>query len=388
MNKILIVDDERQIILQVRALLSDFGYSSDFVSRTELMFPKLERDSFDLILLDVYMPGTDGVSLLKQLKAHPVYKNIPVIMLTGNMNEQLFSQCFEYGSTDFINKPIKAVVLNARVKSALTTNEYIRQIRQTQAQLVESEKMAALGGLVAGVAHEINTPIGVGVTAASHLETKVEEYTTRYQAGNLTRGDFEEFLETVQEASQMIVSNLCRAADLIRSFKQIAVDQSNEERRCFKAKAYIEDILQSLHPQFKQTQHIFKVYCSDEIELCSYPGAFSQIITNLLMNSLTHGFDSKKTGEIKIEVSQTETGILFKYSDNGKGIEPEHIKKIFEPFFTTKRGQGGTGLGMHIVFNLVTITLGGQIECTSILGESTTFNLLIPNQTQTELSPC
>ena len=106
------------------------------------------------------------------------------------------------------------------------------------------------------------------------------------------------------------------------------------------------------------------------------------------MNSLIHGFDSKKNGEINIEVSQTKTGILFKYSDNGKGINPEHLNKIFEPFFTTKRGQGGTGLGMHIVFNLVTITLGGQIECSSILGKSTTFNLLIPNQTQPEISPC
>jgi len=380
MKKILIVDDERQIIQQVRALLSEFGYSSDFVSRTELIFPKLERDSFALILLDVYMPGIDGVSLLKQLKAHSVYKNIPVIMLTGDMDDQLLSKCFEYGSTDFIHKPIKSLVLKARVKSALATNEYIRQIRQTQAQLVESEKMAALGGLVAGVAHEINTPVGVAVTAASHLETKVVEYTARYQDGNLTRGDFEAFLETVQEASQMIVSNLCRAADLIRSFKQIAVDQSNEELRCFKAKAYLEDILQSLQPKFKQTQHKITINGSEKIQLCSYPGAFSQVLTNLLMNSLIHGFDSKKTGEIIIEVSQTDAGIFFKYSDNGKGIEPEHLKKIFEPFFTTKRGQGGTGLGMHIVFNLVTITLAGKIECCSTLEKGTTFNILIPNR--------
>ncbi len=394
MAKILIVDDERQIIQQLRAVLSESGYIHDFVSKTELLFQKLERDTFDLILLDVYMPGTDGVELLKQLKAHPVYKSIPVIMLTGDMDDQLLSKCFDYGSTDFVYKPIKTLVLNARIKSALATSDYIQQIsdqkkklqesleqlRRTQVQLVESEKMAALGGLVAGVAHEINTPVGVGVTAASHLAMKVQEYKEHYENGQMTRGDFEVFLETAAESSDMILTNLCRAANLIRSFKQIAVDQSSEELRHFQIKPYLDDVLQSLAPKFKRTQHTMTVHCADELEVYSYPGAFSQIITNLLMNSLKHGFEDKENGEIIIDISQQNEKILFKYSDNGKGIKPEHLKKIFDPFFTTKRGQGGTGLGMHVVYGLVNQTLSGQIECTSTPGEGTTFKLWIPTK--------
>jgi len=406
--KILIVDDDRQVIQQLRVLLSEFGYSSDFISKSELLFPKLARDIYDLILLDIYMPDTDGITLLKQLKTHPTYQNIPVIMLTGDMDDQLLSKCFDCGSTDFVYKPIKALVLQARVKFALTANEYIKQIssqketlqkqtielqhanklleeslvqlRKTQTQLIQSEKMAALGGLVAGVAHEINTPVGVGVTAASHLAMKVQEYHERYKSGQLTREDFEVFLKTICTGADMIVSNLRRAADLIRSFKQVSVDQSNEEQRVFKVKPYINDVLQSLVPKFKRTQHTITVHCSDELLLCSYPGVFSQIITNLLMNSLEHGFEDKEKGEIVIDIFQQEEKFLFKYTDNGKGIASEHLKKIFEPFFTTKRGKGGTGLGMHIVYNLVTQTLGGQIECTSILGQGTTFQLWFTNQ--------
>jgi signal transduction histidine kinase len=322
-------------------------------------------------------------------------------MLTGDMDDQLLSKCFEYGSTDFLYKPIKGLVLNARVKSALATSEYIKQINSqkktletqtkklqdsleqlclTQDQLVESEKMAALGGLVAGVAHEINTPVGVGVTAASHLDMKVQEYKDRYHAGQLTRGDFEVFLQTVQGGSEMILSNLCRAAELIRSFKQIAVDQSNEERRVFRVRAYVDDVLQSLAPKLKRTQYIITVHCPTKLEMWSYPGAFSHIITNFLMNSLNHGFENQEKGEIVIDISQQKGKILFEYSDNGKGIEPEHLKKIFEPFFTTKRGQGGTGLGLHIVFSLVTQTLGGHIECSSTPGQGTTFLLLLPDK--------
>ncbi len=390
MAKILIVDDERQIIQYLRALLSKYDYQHDFISKPEFLFPKLEQDTYDLILLDVYMPGTDGITLLKQLKAHSTYKNIPIIMLTGDMDDQLLSKCFDYGSTDFVHKPIKAIVLNARIKSALATSDYIRQIseqktklqnsleqlHQTQTQLIESEKMAALGGLVAGVAHEINTPVGIGVTAASHLVMKVQEYKKQYNNKKLTGGDFEVFLDTAVESSNMILSNLSRAAKLINNFRQIAVDQSSEEQRDFQLKPYLNDILQSLSPQI--SQHIITVHCPDNLELCSYPGAFSQIITNLIMNSLKHAFEEQKYGQISIDISQQKDKILLQYSDNGKGIEPEHLKKIYEPFFTTKRGQGATGLGLHLVYRLVTRICGGHIECNSILGEGTTFRIWMP----------
>ena len=386
MARILIIDDERQIIQFLRAVLTKYDYHHDFISKPEFLLPKLEQDPYDLILLDVYMPGIDGITVLKQLKAHPIYNSIPVIMLTGNTDEQLLSKCFDYGSIDFIYKPIKGIVLNARIKSALATSQYIQQISEqkkklqdslkelhrTQTQLVESEKMAALGGLVAGVAHEINTPLGIGVTAASYLTLKVQEYKAQYHNKTLTRKDFEVFLDSAVTSSEMILSNLSRAAHLITSFKQIAVDQSSEERRIFKIKPYLDDILQSVAPRIS---HTIIVSCPDNLEVCSYPGAFSKIITNLLMNSLQHGFADQDKGTITIHISQDNSDILLQYHDNGQGMTAEHLKKIFNPFFTTKRGKGATGLGMHLVYRLVTQTLGGHIDSHSILKEGITFKI-------------
>ena len=256
----------------------------------------------------------------------------------------------------------------------------LEQLRQTQAQLVESEKMAALGGLVAGVAHEINTPVGVGVTAASHLDAQVEEYSKLYQSNRLTRSDFEALLNTATTSSNIILANLKRAAELIRSFKQIAVDQSADQQRHFELKPYLEEILHSLYPRLKNTSHGVTVSCPDTLELYSYPGAFSQIITNLVMNSLIHGFDNIEGGDIRIDVSEEQNLIHIDYSDNGKGIDAEHLDKIFEPFFTTKRNEGGSGLGMHVVYNLVVQALGGQIQCDSMPGHGTSFHISIPKQ--------
>ena len=256
----------------------------------------------------------------------------------------------------------------------------LEQLRQAQTQLVESEKMAALGGLVAGVAHEINTPVGVGVTAASHLDAQVEKYSKLYQSNQLTRSDFEALLNTAATSSNMILANLKRAAELVSSFKQIAVDQSADQQRHFKLKLYLEEILHSLYPRLKNTSHSVTVSCPDTLELYSYPGAFYQIITNLVMNSLIHGFERIEGGEIRIDVSQEQNAVHIHYSDNGQGIDAEHRDKIFEPFFTTKRNEGGSGLGMHVVYNLVVQALGGQIQCDSIPGQGTRFHIRIPKQ--------
>ena len=255
----------------------------------------------------------------------------------------------------------------------------IVNLRNAQQQLVQSEKMAALGGLVAGVAHEINTPIGVGVTAASHLAMKLDQYNKRYRSGQLTRSDFEAMLGTGLESSEMILANLERAAELIRSFKQVAVDQSSGEARAFKLTNYIDEILRSLHPKLKRTQHVVEVECDGDVSIYSFPGAFSQIITNLVMNSLVHGFEGMEAGTITIRVTKRDNWVCLEYADNGKGIAQEYIKKVFDPFFTTKRGSGGSGLGLHIVFNLVTQTLGGRIECFSTPGEGVLFKIDCPD---------
>ncbi len=255
-----------------------------------------------------------------------------------------------------------------------------KELKMIQDHLMESKKMAALGELVAGVAHEINTPIGIGVTGMSTLEERTKEIFRSYDKDDLTQEEFENFLKIVSEASFTVLSNLQRASELISTFKQVAVDQSSEEQRSFKLKDYISDTLLSMRPRLKKTKHTINVNCPEDLEFTSYPGAFSRIVTNLLMNSLIHGFDGIEKGEIVFDISIKDNYFLFRYSDNGKGIENEIRDKIFDPFFTTKRGQGGAGLGMHIVYNLVTQTLNGQIECFSKPGKGTEFLITIPIQ--------
>ena len=199
----------------------------------------------------------------------------------------------------------------------------------------------------------------------------------------MKRSDFESYLKTAAESSTYILSNLHRAADLIRSFKQVAADQSNEEQRKFKVKDYINKILLSLRPKLKKTKHVVKLECPDDLEIISYPGAFSQIMTNLVMNSLIHGFDGIEEGQIQINIPENEENLEIQYSDSGRGMDDDTLKNIFNPFFTTRRGHGGTGLGMHIVFNVVSQKLGGHISAESVLNNGTVFKISIPRKQET-----
>lgn len=285
-------------------------------------------------------------------------------------------------------------MVTQRTKELGQSNEALRvsitQLQETQTKLVEQEKMAALGGLVAGVAHEINTPVGIAVTAASHLQEQSEHFRIRYEEGTLSRKDFESFVTMASEACNMILGNLRRASEHIQSFKHIAVDQTSEDQRSFNLKDYLDELLLSLRPQIKHTPHSITLDCADDITLVSYPGAFSQILTNLIMNSLTHGFEHIPQGQITVHAhahEATDTLHLI-YSDNGCGVPETSLARIFEPFFTTKRGQGGSGLGMHIVYNLVTQKLGGSITCRSLLGKGIRIHLIIPlKPKQPEVSP-
>lgn len=258
------------------------------------------------------------------------------------------------------------------------TGTDITELVLAQDELLHSEKLAALGGLVAGVAHEINTPVGIGLTAASYLDDQVHVFEKIYTEGRVKRSEMEGFIRTARESSALLITNLRRAADLVRSFKQVAVDQSSEMRRHFALKPYVNEVLLSLHPKLKRTQHTVSVRCADDIALDSYPGAFSQIITNLVMNSLIHGFENLEQGHIVIDATMEGAELLLRYSDDGKGMGADLLKHMFEPFFTTKRGQGGSGLGMHVVYNLVTQTLRGRIDAASSPGQGVLFTLHIP----------
>lgn len=262
----------------------------------------------------------------------------------------------------------------------------LRQLKETQAQLVLNARLASLGGMVAGIAHEINTPVGVGVTAASALNDLAIKFKREHESGSLKRSDLDRFVAMAGESTAMILRNLQRAVSLVESFKQVAVDQSSDESRRFPLKGYLNEVLLNLEPQLKKTTHQVEVDCPDTLVVDIHPGAIAQIVTNLVNNSLIHGFerrhdfDRRENGHIRIAATQHGDWVTLRYSDDGRGIPPEHLARVFDPFFTTKRGAGGSGLGMHIVYNLVTQRLGGTVDLTSKPGDGVQIVIRFPAQ--------
>ena len=257
----------------------------------------------------------------------------------------------------------------------------MRELRQAQESLIQSERLASLGSLVAGVAHEINTPVGIALTSASVLMEATDEVQAALGSGAIKKTDLLRYLETATESTRLIMNNTSRAAQLIHSFKQIAVDQVSEARRRFDLHDYIDEIVSSLQPALKKTRIRVAIDCPAGIVLDSYPGALAQVVTNLTLNCVEHAFDPDAQGNIDISARQDGEWIAIQVSDNGKGIAPELIDKVFDPFVTTRRSQGGTGLGLNIVFNLVAKRFGGSISVSSKPGQGARFLLRIPSVT-------
>jgi signal transduction histidine kinase len=245
-------------------------------------------------------------------------------------------------------------------------------------KLVEADKMAALGSLVAGVAHEINTPVGTSITVASTLMEVTQSLEAMVTSGQLKRSALNEYLEIAQTSAQLLLSNLNRAGELVQSFKQVAVDQSTAGQREFVIKHYLEEVVMSLSPQFKKTNQQISVIGDDAISIVSYPGILAQVATNLVTNSLTHAFNPEQTGHLQFQVQRVSGRVVIEYRDDGSGIPADIVGRIFEPFFTTARHKGGTGLGLHITYNLVCQKLGGSIEVQSQVGLGTKFTITLP----------
>jgi len=282
-----------------------------------------------------------------------------------------------------LNENLEQMVADRTVELRKVNSDLViamKTIRETQDQLIISEKMAALGNLVAGVAHEINTPVGIAVTAVSYITKNIREATKFYENGTLKKSDMDNLIRILNESAEITLSNLNHAADLIQNFKKIAVDQSSESKRDFELNSYINDIITSLHPVIKKKDLKIETTSNQTIVINSYPGVFSQILSNLIMNSITHGFENAQHGKIIILLEKSDTNINIVYRDNGIGIKKSNIDKIFDPFFTTKRGEGGSGLGLNIVYNLVTQKLGGHIRCTSEENSGTEFTIAFPYQ--------
>lgn len=425
---ILVVDDSQFMQTQFRLLLKNADYGEvQFADDAHQAFKILgitktsspTSSCIDLILMDKLMPEIDGIEACREIKRHPGLKDIPIIMVTGDSSEEGLGEAFASGAVDYIIKPLKKVELFARMNSLLNlkkesderkqaenrlqklneeleervqqrTGELIKTgaelkksietIKETQHKLMMSEKMASLGRLVAGATHEINTPLGISISSASSLSEKTLLLSQKFSDGELKKSDFANYLELAKESSSILLSNLQRSADLVHSLKVIAVDQCSEDKREFHLHGYLNEIVLSLRPRLKRTQHVVNITCPLEIKVHTYPGYFSQIISNLIINSIIHGFETIKEGSITIEVSNENEFIKVQYSDNGVGISTENQKKIFDQYFTTKREKGGSGLGMYIVQNLIEEKLNGSISLKSDIGKGVNITITFPKE--------
>ena len=264
-------------------------------------------------------------------------------------------------------------------RANLELSSTLETLRLAKDQLVQSEKLAALGALVAGVSHELNTPIGNGLTVASALEHRVEVFTQLMDAG-MRRSDLQSFVDETRFAAEIITRNLSRAGHLVSSFKQVAVDQTSSQRRSFSLVSLVSEIVLTLNAVIKKYSCQITVQIPPNIVLESYPGPLGQVLTNLINNALVHGFEPQDLGDIVIQAEVLQTGAFVQLTvrDTGKGIASENQRRIFEPFFTTRLGQGGSGLGLHIVHNIVGGVLGGKIKVDSTHSKGTEFRMTLP----------
>ncbi|MBP2300979.1 sensor histidine kinase [Azospirillum picis] len=267
----------------------------------------------------------------------------------------------------------------------------LADLQRTQAGLIQAEKMASLGALVAGVAHEINTPLGNALMGATHLEDRLEAVGRLARGGGLRRGDFNDFHGTAEELARLMVLNLRQAGELVQSFKQVAADQTSGESRRFELKPYLDDLATSLSPSWRRAGHSLRVACGEPIEIDGNPGVLAQILTNLVMNSIAHGYEDGRPGQLAIAaamVPEPASGLVeLVYTDDGGGIPPCDLGHVFDPFFTTRRGAGNTGLGLHIVYNLVTNRLGGRVMVESKVGHGVRFTIRFPRRFTNDTFP-
>ncbi len=255
----------------------------------------------------------------------------------------------------------------------------LRNLRETQNSLIEAEKLAALGRLVAGVAHEVNNPVGISLTVASSLERKTALFSAEVARGDLKRSSLTEFLETSRDASSQLVANLNRAAELITSFKQVAADRNYSDQRTFDLGDLTEQVVMSLRPGLRKHNLTLNVDCQPNLTMNSYPGPYGQVLTNLFLNSVAHAFPGGRTGAVDIRVRESgKDNVEILFSDNGCGMSLDVRRRAFDPFFTTRRDQGGTGLGLHIVYSIVTNRLGGRLDLDSEPGGGTRIQIILP----------
>jgi len=388
-STILVVDDTIANLKLLDQQLKHAGYQVQLAINGQLALATINRQAPDLVLLDINMPNMDGYEVCRQIKANTNTAELPVIFISALDDIADKLKGFEIGGLDFITKPFHAQEVLARVSTHLKLQEMQKQLQsknlllqqeitqrqQTQQQLVEAEKMASLGRLVSGVAHEINTPLGIAITSASSLSNLIEACQKNIDSGQVKRSQLNEFMTQISEIEAITTRNLQRSASIVTSFKQVAVNLSSEHKTQFKLSQHLQELLSGFQVLLNKAKVKIHLDCPSDIEVYAQPDSLLQIISQLLNNSLDHGFEQGKTksqqNEIRINISYTtiDQQVTICYQDNGIGMDDKQLASIYEPFFTSNRGKGSLGLGMHIVYNLVSQALAGSIHAESELGQ-------------------
>ncbi len=352
------------------------GYRQDFMSRIDQMIAG-EIDHLDM---EIMAMSTKGHARWFHCKARVIAtgdQGLPLRMI-GTLTDihDIRKTSEELAQLNFTLEDR----IQERTQDLLAMNEELQatldELQLTQQELIRSEKMASLGALVTGVAHEVNTPLGNGVTTSSYIGQLTKDFKTKYEAGALTKTHFESTIGKIEEASQILHHNLEKASWLINSFKRVSADQSSEVQRTFRVVEYTKEIIMSLQPELKRIDADVQVSGDETLRVNSFPGAYSQILTNLILNSKIHGYTGERL-HIHIAVEQRVNGLQIIYTDDGHGMDDYVCKHIFDPFYTTTRGSGGTGLGMYLVYNLVTHKFNGAIHCESTKNKEAKFTVFL-----------
>jgi signal transduction histidine kinase len=384
---VLVVDDSPTLLLALLDHLSRHGFLVVLAhdAREGMMRAALAEP--DLILLDIVMPGLDGFEACRRLKADAETHDIPVIFMTGLSDARQIVSGFAAGGVDYITKPFQVEEVLARINTHIAlrrANSELKQAYQSlaraQENLVHQEKLAALGSLVAGIAHELNTPIGNSLMVASTFEAQTGLIREHFGKGeNIRRSELVAYLDNACTTTEILMRNLQRAADMVTNFKQVAVDQASTQRRTFLLAEVVAGNVLTLMPSIKRTPFEVVQHVPDELMMDSYPGPLGQVIANLVNNAIMHAFDGRDSGKVELTAEYDKSDwIALHVRDNGNGISAGNRGRIFDPFFTTKMGVGGSGLGLHIVHSIVSDILGGRITVSSEEGQGTCFTLSLP----------
>jgi PAS domain S-box-containing protein len=377
-------DIDGRLIDVNHAFVTDFGYAREQLLHQSIGSLRIfeSDDERKIIARQTLGKGVIGYPVMMRLASGEL-RNFLVSTATFELSGGWRFVALFLDQTDRLAAEHAQHILNVELEQRVETrttelSEALQTLKRTQSELVQSEKLASLGSMVAGIAHELNTPVGNALMVASALQDQRAQFETGLDGG-LSRSHLNHFLLSLNESADILNRNLRRTADLINSFKQVAVDQTSEQRRCFNLHEVAQEVVVTMSPTLRKTSHQLINQVPEGILLDSYPGPLEQVLMNLTNNALRHAFEGRQNGRILLQANLLpDNWVRILFQDDGAGISEQNLQKIFDPFFTTKLGQGGSGLGLSIAYNIVTAMLGGRIEVTSAVGKGTQFTIEIP----------